>query len=123
MEKGMLFPRMMEEKFLFIVNNRKMDKEKLFLIYTKYGYIGTVTWIETDDHIYSFADLYGFHSDTENVFLDTEIHYKLRFAKPTKEEDVIENILRRTIDNYDQNQLAYHWKDIKTSDYNTHPKN
>jgi len=34
-------------------------KEKVFFIFTEGGYIGTVTWIETDNHIFAFADLYG----------------------------------------------------------------
>jgi hypothetical protein len=94
--------------------------EKVYFIYTEQGYIGTITWLEVDDKIFALADIYGIFVDNQNVFLETEIHFKNMFDKPRTEDEVLNSTLSQIIKNYDAR--VYLWNDITTSQFNPHRK-
>ena len=97
-------------------------KEKLYLIFTEGGFIGTVTWIEDTNYVFAFADIYGIFNSGQNLFLDSEIHYKLKFSKPIEDHEVLNGLLEKIIPNYQSNGYTYHWKDITPDNYDSHPK-
>jgi hypothetical protein len=96
-------------------------KEKLYLIFTEGGYIGTVTWIEDSNFIFACADIYGVFNDGTNTYLETEVHYKLKFNNSSDEDIVLNGILSKIIPSYEANGYTYHWRDITPSNYDSHP--
>lgn len=97
-------------------------KERLYLIFTEGGFIGTILIFENDTNIFTLIDLFGYFEDQGIIYLDSEIHQKFSFNKGTADSDVLEESLIKLIPNYDKNKLHYLWSDkIDPNKFNPHP--
>ena len=96
--------------------------ERLWLIFTEGGFIGTTIILENDNNVYSLVDLFGYFEDQGIVYLESEIHQKYSFVKPKEDNEVLEESIQKCIPSYLNNKLTYHWSMIIPSQYDTHPQ-
>ena len=96
--------------------------EKLYLIFTPNGFIGTSYILENSNNISALVDLYSYYDYEGRVNLDFEQHCRFDYPKGSAEHIVLEESIKALISNYDTNPQTYLWSEpLDTNKFDPHP--
>jgi hypothetical protein len=85
--------------------------EKLYVMYSNYGYIGTATRIRLDGLNHFFINLLGIINAGGRIYKDYDMHYNT-ILNDDQARDWMDLILPKLIPNYEQEDPRYEYREV-----------